>query len=60
MVFLSHSIGNTVGLLAAALAEDYRKQAIYLFIVPTLFSVGFSFVPETPVYLWKKNETEVI
>lgn len=57
--FTSLAIGHTIGVLVATLLQDYRKNVIYSMIVPTLFVVGFSFLPETPAFLLKKNKFEV-
>lgn len=51
--------GNVIGIFVANVSEDYRKQVTYSFIIPTLFALGFCFLPETPEYLRQIKMTKV-
>lgn len=56
--FLTNSIGSLVA-YCVAIYVDYRGQAMFGLIIPCLFAFVFYFVPESPVYLQKKNRIEV-
>lgn len=58
MCFIANSLGNLIA-FAFALFMDYQNQAICALFIPILYIFAFSFVPETPVFLRKKNLNEV-
>lgn len=58
MCFIAYSLGNLIA-FAFALFMDYQNQAICALFIPILYIFAFSFVPETPVFLRKKNLNEV-
>lgn len=55
MGFFIGSLGSLIGFIIA-LYCDFRMQAVYALSVPVLFMLMFSFVPESPAYLYKKNK----
>lgn len=52
------ALGNLIG-FATAIFMDFRMQAVCALLIPIIFVLSFSFVPETPVFLYKKQEIEV-
>lgn len=57
--FLINSLGGLAGFIAAIFL-DFRMQAFAALSVPLLFAFIFYFVPETPYYLYRRNQIEVI
>lgn len=39
---------------------DFQDQAKILLLIPTLFFIVFTFVPETPEYLRRQHKNEVM
>lgn len=56
--FLINSLGGLAGFIAAIFL-DFRMQAFSALSVPLLFAFVFYFVPESPHYLYGKNQMEV-
>lgn len=56
--FMITSLGTLFGFFIA-LYLDFRMQAACALAIPLIFVLTFIFVPESPVYLYKTNQTTV-
>lgn len=58
MGFLMTSLGNLIEFVIA-MFMDFRMQAVCALSIPLIFVLSFSFVPESPEFLYKKHKVEV-